>query len=427
MVTYLFNILNVPDTWSQIKPCDVLLVSHEFDHGFIYKEKSYSQLLYSLGDFLEARHFSLAYFVKPYSQKGRDDYYKGDLTANLAFLFLDILAFVGRLFGSSNRKRWRTSLRRLFWMAVLLKSKAQVVVAIQPELALYQAGYDLGVSVFELQHGVMTETIPSYNGQNALKEPSRNLPSGFLCWDQDSAEVVRTWAHEKGVQVAVVGNPWLARFATPKDKDSLVTEFNDEQERKGQSFPLRILITLQWSMSSFFPEYFAEDEFLRKEVLDLMAQTQDTVFWYVRMHPVQMNNESLKKNIENRLAGCKNVNIVWSTRVPLPVVLTRSQGHLTWDSSTVIEASALGIKSYVLNPGGFAYPLDAEKSLKVDSEIPYENLEKQGYVTRSPGSISMESIKKWITNLRGPEYNRKPYEFDTDLLVQTLKLKGRES
>lgn len=419
----LLHILRVPDNWFFLRSHSVLLVSHDVDHGFTVDGKHYSPLLDSAALFLTKHGIIFETFLKPYTMRARRLNFNKNSSANYSFLLMDFVAAVFGIFGSDCRKKMRQQLRTFLWSVILKKGSSQSVVAIQPEESLCRAARAMNIKVFDFQHGVITETIPAYRGEYALKKDIRDLPNGFFCWDQASANVLQTWSGKKGLDVQVVGNPWLTLFSEDYISDNPVW-FGKKTAAPGGEYPKRVLITLQWGLSSFFPQYFSGKQFLREEILHLFSKTENEVFWYVRMHPIQVQDDDVRKNIVEALTAFKNVDVIWSTSAPLPIVLDNVQAHMTWDSSTVIEASAIGMQSYILNPGGFALPQDADKAVTFqDKELPYHHYEQAGFVTRSPQTISLPSLTDWLNRVPvGRSGGQKKQEFRADRLIAALSI-----
>lgn len=252
------------------------------------------------------------------------------------------LAFNGRV---------RTRFEERAWIQVLEGVQPQVVIAQQPSPSLCRAGRDRGIEVFDLQHGHITEGHRYYYNLNRPQRVHKNeWPSGVLCWDQRSAEVVNRNLQPRTTG-RVVGHPWLTRFMSPNDdhnSDTVVARAIAEVDEllQGLRKPL-VLVTLQWNPDRADRSGLT-GALLPAPLNDLICRTRE-MFWLVWPHPAQVR-ESLGKvfdRIDDVFSSCETV-ITGHARekLALPALLSRSVAHVTVTSSSVEEATLLGVPSW---------------------------------------------------------------------------------
>lgn len=236
------------------------------------------------------------------------------------------------------------------WDAILEQTGAEKIVGILPSRELCNACHRRGIWVADIQHGVISETHPWYGQALRSGEPAEWAPDAFLCWDQESANVIDAWAEAKGSETIVAGNRWLSRFIRCAPDDTLVNSIitDNKEQLKALSGKPTILVSLSWGCSDL-PNGFMADG-----LRDAICETSSDFNWLLRLHPNQLigfaSGESVKffDFFEKHLSG--HAAWQWASNAPLPVVLDAAGLHISWNSSVAIEASLMGIKSALLDP-----------------------------------------------------------------------------
>lgn len=327
---------------------DVLTVAHDNDRSFFYDSKWYSPLMDTIEDDLHARGVSCVSVARVISR------IKGDLA------YADVHSPEGAFARALVSKRLQGVLRpgryaysvaeERVWQQILDQTGAKKVLAIQPSRELCVACRRSGVWVADVQHGVISETHPWYGVKFRGSDPVEWLPNAFLCWDAGSAEVIDVWADGENVKTIITGNRWLVRFVRNLPEDRLVSALTDASSRfhfKADPRPT-ILVSFSWG------EINIPNGFMVDEVVDAIHATSSDYRWLVRLHPNQLNGFATQEGrrfgdfFKNRLEG----HVEWElpTRSPLPLVLQHVDLHIAWNSSVVIEAAQMGIRSALLDP-----------------------------------------------------------------------------
>lgn len=370
---YLYLLSNsfLKDSWRYLKPCDVLLIRSDHDCGYTFQNKAYAQIIDSFGDVCTTHGLIVGSVATWGNLTGKRAYHSPINFGRQENIFIAIIK-EGVRFGVRLIRGHKIDLRQTnsdqvnLWCQILEKSSPKCVIGIQPNEHLCQAGKQKKIPVYDLQHGAIFDANPWYGEVYRIETPIENLPDGFLCWDNQSASIISKWAENKGIRVNIIGNPWYLRFYRMQRDDLLVNEAVNKADIIADGRPC-ILVSLQWAMAThvlpgsaipLFPDSDSNrviDYALEKIILD----TLELYNWVIRLHPVQMRSaERIKAlNYFRTTFGAEKMGMwLLASEIPLPVLLNKTDLHITHLSSVVIEASWMGIRSGLINqhllPGG---------------------------------------------------------------------------
>ena len=388
-LTNIFKTIQITDTWKNITPCDVLLVRSDLHCGYIYKGKAYSPLIDSIADLCKSRGLVARSVAAPYSKLIGALAYNTPVSYNRFAFFVAIVRRIAWLIlGRTKGEDFTNKLRAYFWGRVLGKTKPRCVIGIQPDVGLCRAGKTAGVPIYDLQHGVIAKGHPKYTNENCAEIPTRDLPDGYLCWDDQSATLLRKWATQKGIDVRIVGHVWFLRFLFPRPNDFLVQEAVNTGRIFKDNRP-SILVTLAYDLDKFY-----QDDSFNGVMVDVLEktilETADTYNWLIKLHPLQMRgseNKTSQRYLKQTFGHFASVDWLVCSRISLSVLLQQVDLHITDMSSVVIEAGWMSIHSALLNkellPGGiFEYYFKHEQDLGM-AVVLHQDTKK---------------IKQWITD-----------------------------
>jgi hypothetical protein len=203
----------------------------------------------------------------------------------------------------------------------------------------------LGILCVDVQHGVQGPLHVAYGAWSGVPaEGYELLPDRFWCWSESEMQTIEAWAGKPAARHAPIagGNPWLDMWL---DGQAPMVAAADRQLHAlvRQDRPA-VLVTLQWGMT--------DDVFL-SPLMDLMEASLGRWTWILRLHPVM---RAQAPRIRTLLASRRlsDVLVDDSSQFALPALLRRADVHLTHNSSTVLEAAAMGVASVVTSSDGAA-------------------------------------------------------------------------
>ncbi len=418
------------DNWiDRLGKCDVLLLGHENDRGYIVDGKYYSQIIDSLRFYLECNNISCESVSLPF-KKNRSfiDYYPYSIL-DREILWQILCSAILSFFQNKKKFRDVSFLRvKKVWIKILRRSCPSTVIAILPHKSLCAACFELGINIYDYQHGGVAWTHPLHIAKFDNETTREKLPTGYLCWNEGSASRLRNWNSQYHLSVIVLGHPWLNRFISHDKNDKLIKR-DKHTHRFSANDRKNILVTLQPKLDYLYPNFFKKNEIINSILAGVIKKSKE-VNWLIRLHPMQARDPSLKAKITEQFAENSNVLITWPTKAPLPIVIAQCVGHITWNSAVIVEAAMLGVRSYLLNPVDLFDPKlvgiegMSEKQI-IQSSLQYNFVfeEKMGMVERAIKEPQEEHIKKWVKKVSvepdAPEDRTKL--FDTQGLLNLVK------
>ena len=375
------------DTWRALQPCDVLLVRHDVNCAYQYQDKAYAPLCDTLGDGFVQNGLTVGSVAKPFSRRAGVMAHYSPVTFNRAIFLTVLCGWALRLIrGRSFGVAWAHQRLTTLWINILEKAKSRCVIAIQPDKALCRAGKMKNIRICELQHGVIADDHPWYGERTRSDVSPMDLPNAILCWDVSSKRTLQKWMPNKGIELAIIGNPWFSRFANPEPTDRLVHEVMSAKKICNNAKPT-ILFSLQWGMAQ---DYFEADfnGVMVAAIEGVILETHEEYNWLLRLHPKQLVGSERHATLSYLNRSFKNVaGVEWErcSQLPLPVVIQEADLHITDSSTCTVEAGWAGIRTGLLSK----YFVDGGK---YDSFYLHER--EMGIAEILPQD--KEAIKEWI-------------------------------
>ena len=240
-----------------------------------------------------------------------------------------------------------------------------------------------GIWVADLQHGVITPSHPWYDPRQRLPEPADWVPNAFLVWAEGTAKALSAWVPQKDGEIHLIGNPWTSRFQRGDAGDDLVASVVSRYPKKAKAKP-QILVSLSWGTANI------PNGFIHPALEKVMLDTASRYSWQIRLHPNQIRGFAADEGTAfipyfDKTFGGTDIEWKLASEMPLPLLLARTDLHITWSSSICIEAAGFGIRSLLLDPT--IYP-GAEK------QDYFDYLVEGGYAQKErPDS---DAISTWI-------------------------------
>jgi hypothetical protein len=369
------NLLRL-DRVSSIPESKIMFVAHDVDRGFIFDGKAYSQLVDSVAEHLNIQN--CVTIASPFSSITGDLAYGTVFSVNGMFARGILKRFIMRKL--MRRDRQTNCAVSEVWSEILKQVRPKIIIGIQPAKELCVAASEIGIPVFDLQHGVLSDE--GYYGAGYRADiQQQGWPDGILCWDQESAD----WFAKNCArgQAIVVGHPWVSKFLFPKANDVLVKEVSRNFELPTKS--PRVLVTLSWGLQAFgvTPAPIG----IVQEVVDVILSGKIDCQWLLRLHPIQIRGKrgrEVVSRLEQTFGHMDNVEWEKTSAAPLPLVLKQTDLHLTCMSSVILEAARFGIKSGVV--------FENENLVRQWYGPQFD----QGQATHIP--LSIEKIATWLSN-----------------------------
>lgn len=324
---------------AEMRPLDgVMLVCNDNDRGLKVEGLAYSQLLDPIGDSLASLKITVTSSAATTRTRLVDSLAhnnpKGFSRSEAKLLKL---AKAGRL-GS----RGSLQLGSRVWMQRIARYRAGIVIGIQPQMALCLAGKELGVPVYDLQHGQFAIPHPYYSLiSGPVQKDAR--PTAVLCWDEHSLAFASKNFASEGL---LVGHPSLA-LGVPASAE----------QAHNAAFASRLSVLPSPSKTVLVLDFYTRGDqatarnrlsYLR-EIRSIALNNQDTL-WILRPHPVQTRSEWQATRQSNREIFDDLVNVFFfdDERQPsLPTLLRIADGVITRGSSGLIEASYFSIPTAI--------------------------------------------------------------------------------
>lgn len=201
-------------------------------------------------------------------------------------------------------------------------------------LALIFAAKRKGIPVADLQHGCIYSNHYAYGKWKPVSEGYELLPDYFFVWSDFEKEIIEQWSEKcngkhKPLVIGNIGQKYIVEKmnAFYKEKDILVNKMWSGAQK-------HILFT----MDHWFPDDY---------IIDFINASPEKWQWWIRMHPVAKARHALFVKMFNKKIHREHINIIEATNVPLPVLLSIMDLHITRCSSVVREALEFGVPSII--------------------------------------------------------------------------------
>jgi hypothetical protein len=310
----------------------------DVDRTVMKGARYYSPNTDSIVEILNKRGIKTTSIALPYSRLTNSKAFNEPININTSFLFFKIL---DKLF------RQKDYFEVLFWSVLIKKFKPEVIFAIQPSYSLCVACKKLNVISVDVQHGwIPSEELENemyYTKNYWVRDYVLLTPDYYIVWNNQSKINITKLLNLSGKNVLDIGNYWLSKSIvtraerTPNDLNHPLL-YNDKKPK--------VLITL-----------LGVNDGLTKTITPLIKEvindTKSRIGWVIRLHPVYSKVEHYKyiSNTLQNWFGKNEYEVIWHKpdEFTLPEVLAKSSLHLTYNSSTAIEANIMGVKTGFLD------------------------------------------------------------------------------
>ena len=133
-------------------------------------------------------------------------------------------------------------------------------------------------------------------------------------------------------------------------------------------------------------------KYIPKAVEEVIIATSDLIDWRIRLHPNQLygfarDEVSRFESYFDRTFGLSSVEWQSVSELPLPMLLSHSDLHISWGSSVCFEAANFGVRSLIYSPDLLSNGSHSSY---------YEDLVGEGYVDKI--ELNAQAIERWINS-----------------------------
>jgi hypothetical protein len=215
------------------------------------------------------------------------------------------------------------------WKNFLLYTKPKVVIGVGLTDAILETCREQGIKTIEFQHGVFS-TSELKRWWKELSEGGNNVPDLFVTWDEHYSKV----ATKLGISSVTLGYP----FDFTKSVQS-----NMISQDPMSSLKKRIIVTLSCRETTGIDPWGMIDEDIDFAILELLRSGCEV---RLRIHPMAekglIRRFKVSKWLSRRYQGAA---LIFPSDESILESLRSVDIHLTVSSSTILEASYLGIPS----------------------------------------------------------------------------------
>lgn len=371
----MFSGLSLKDTFRQTPAADVLLIGPDVAKS----EKTKGGLLFcrlfdSLAAELETLGLRVSHLNRSPSVLSPAQTYSGAFTYNRSHaivLFLSVLLPKSR--GFELRKNWA---KRLVQM-----SGARIIFTQEGQAEIRAVAQEMGIPCVEVLHGI---GYPNNGNVGWITGSEGVWPSHVLCFDKVSYETVKNAAPGGKTEVLLAKNYWLTNFLQPEKTSAVELLFPTFARR--ETYRHRVLIT----MARGHDEFSAESPL--SKVWEILNDDKDSIFWWIRFHPVQLSSHrkidrDTIRRAKNRFSGLNHVDIEQCQYMPLPLIARECTHHITIGSMSSYEMAEFGVPTLLL--------INKDKLKAGASGASYfDDIISEGFATL--GALSEPRISSWI-------------------------------
>lgn len=271
------------------------------------------------------------------------------------FLPLFYLIKKWRFNADSERVPLSTYLHSQIWINFLSRTEPKLIIGIGLTDGLLEICSALGVKTIEMQHGILSETDLRQWWQYS-SDGQRYGPDLLATWDDHYSNIASTLK----INSLTFGYPF--EFQGPGETEPSLGKFANDQKPA-------VVVTLSCRLPGGIDPWGMIDKNMDASVLKLLSHG---ILVRLRLHPVAQGGVIRRACISSWLSSrYQNSEIIFPKDESILRTLDYGDVHLTVASSTVLEASYLGVPTLVLQaaylgPPGLYFSLESDQSLPDD-------------------------------------------------------------
>lgn len=321
---------------------DILFLCHDV-HRYANKNgKRYAPLIDTIVEAIKDKSKTTCLtLATPFSKEfGRDCYSDVRIHSHMVIKAFILRILLNRTLSLQNVKN--DPLIKAY-KKLLLKIKPKSVIGIQPSVEFCIAAKQLGITVYDMQHGLISD-VNYYAISKRKAVNQEGWPDYVLCWDQESADRLLRITEGYGKSI-IIGNPsYHSKTGIELHAQQYITNAKNSKYQK------EILITLTYlDYGVYHPDECYREIGIPKQLVDVIIQSTDT-YWRLRLHPVQTKfyfnriNEFLNKIFN----GAENVEWQLYSNVSFGAAIHGCTGHITVGSASALDAAQNSVPSLLV-------------------------------------------------------------------------------
>lgn len=213
----------------------------------------------------------------------------------------------------------------------------------QDSFGLVLAANELGIKTIDIQHGKQGVYHPMYSHFSKIPENGyKLLPKVFWNWGDESKNNIEKWQNNRHVHQAIVGgNLWMSKWKySDVYKPSLKSEIEFIYSLKKYN---RIVL--------YSTQPIKEEGIFPKHIIETIKNSPKNWCWLIRIHPFQkLSAEEIFSELGGHLS---NVEVEFSTKLPLYFLLKNVTHHVALWSSTCFEANEFEVPTIIAHEFGY--------------------------------------------------------------------------
>ncbi|MDH6256027.1 hypothetical protein [Aurantimicrobium minutum] len=332
------------DSVKQMKPTDFLFCSSDADKTDVIAGKHVDRILDPLKLQIQRLGYTFLSLSLPYSEISKQSCLYWSHSINRMFFRG---AFLYKFF---NKQNPHIDFSISIFRNVLSRTKPKAIFCIDTPAALCIAARELEIPIVEVLHGIGYRRVLDTWSRRSLD----NLPTSIIAFDSISTKTFSEY-FDGAIPVFQLEQHWNLQFintvyevlGVPTTKSSEV--LNNKQHHVlfsmqfGNIENLEIIDSSENSAGLLIPD----------NVLRAVELTAGQVQWHFRLHPTQLHSvrhRKFRKKLEEALSPFENAEWQYSSRIPLPVLLSTITHHITLMSMLSYQAAEKGIPSLLMSP-----------------------------------------------------------------------------
>ncbi len=267
-------------------------------------------------------------------------------------------------------------------------------------MAFNLACRNLGILSVDIQHGLQGDLHWAYGRWNNVPPTGYELlPKLFWVWTDEEGHAIRGWSSRVSEwhRPIVGGNLFLDLWRSSENEIVKYYDHQIQTIKTDNKHLIHVLYTVGY-----------EDNEKVATIFNAMKQTESLCYWWLRVHPGRLKEREAFKKLA-RENGISNGDVDLATDLPLYALLRQVDLHLTFNSSSVLEAKDLGVPSVVVGDygkelfsnqiaSGWAFPADTVEEVLLGIKTQFHNREElnkigaQRYGEKAGGKKNLMSL-----------------------------------